>query len=182
MKQSPSFRRSQNSLKKLSSSSKYTFIFLANIHSPNSSKQEFRKEECRVLPQALSNIYTSSLLTPPQTLTWQLTQMTFRFTWTNITATNPKTDSPCGGASPAGRVILIMIFHLSNIINARKGVMDIWGSPEDKPISLRNMPVNRQTLTILQHNVQTWNTKRHTLANIYNSIDPDILLLNETSV
>ena len=44
------------------------------------------------------------------------------------------------------------------------------------------MPVNRQTLTILQHNVQTWNTKRHTLANIYNSIDPDILLLNETSV
>ena len=44
------------------------------------------------------------------------------------------------------------------------------------------MPVNRPTLTILQHNVQTWNTKRHTLANIYNSIDPDILLLNETSV
>ena len=44
------------------------------------------------------------------------------------------------------------------------------------------MPVNRETLTILQHNVQTWNTKRHTLANIYNSIDPDILLLNETSV
>ena len=44
------------------------------------------------------------------------------------------------------------------------------------------MPVNRQTLTKLQHNVQTWNTKRHTLANIYNSIDPDILLLNETSV
>ena len=44
------------------------------------------------------------------------------------------------------------------------------------------MPINRQTLTILQHNVQTWNTKRHTLANIYNSIDPDILLLNETSV
>ena len=44
------------------------------------------------------------------------------------------------------------------------------------------MPVNRQTLTILQHYVQTWNTKRHTLANIYNSIDPDILLLNETSV
>ena len=44
------------------------------------------------------------------------------------------------------------------------------------------MPVNRQTLTILQHNVQTWNTKRHTLTNIYNSIDPDILLLNENSV
>ena len=44
------------------------------------------------------------------------------------------------------------------------------------------MPVNRQTLTILQRNVQTWNTKRHTLANIYNSIDPDKLLLNETSV
>ena len=37
-------------------------------------------------------------------------------------------------------------------------------------------------LTILQHNVRSWNTNRHTLTNIYNDIDPDIILLNETSV
>ena len=37
-------------------------------------------------------------------------------------------------------------------------------------------------LTIVQHNVQSWNTNRHTLTNIYNDIDPDVILLNETSV
>ena len=37
-------------------------------------------------------------------------------------------------------------------------------------------------LTIVQQNVQSWNTNRHSLTNIYNDIDPDIILLNETSV
>ena len=41
--------------------------------------------------------------------------------------------------------------------------------------------VNRR-LTILQHNVMTWTNKRHILSNIYQTIDPDIILLNETSV
>ena len=36
-------------------------------------------------------------------------------------------------------------------------------------------------MTILRHNVQTWNNKRHTLTNIYNQTHPDIILLNETS-
>ena len=42
-------------------------------------------------------------------------------------------------------------------------------------------PVNRR-LTILQHNVMTWTNKRHILSNIYHTIDPDIILLNETSI
>ena len=42
--------------------------------------------------------------------------------------------------------------------------------------------MDRQTLTIIQHNVQTWTTKRHALTNIYNGLDPDVILLNETSI
>jgi len=36
-------------------------------------------------------------------------------------------------------------------------------------------------LTIIHHNVQNWNTNRITLSNIYNTINPDIILINEHS-
>ena len=42
--------------------------------------------------------------------------------------------------------------------------------------------LRNRKLTIIQHNVMTWTNKRHTLTNIYQTIDPDIILLNETSV
>jgi hypothetical protein len=42
--------------------------------------------------------------------------------------------------------------------------------------------MNKHTIKILQHNVSTWNNKKITLSNIYNQHDPDIILLNETSV
>ena len=34
-------------------------------------------------------------------------------------------------------------------------------------------------LTIIQHNVRNWNTNKITLCNIYNQIDPDVILINE---
>ena len=37
-------------------------------------------------------------------------------------------------------------------------------------------------LIIIQHNVCTWSTKRHELYNIYRTLDPDIILLNDTGV
>ena len=37
------------------------------------------------------------------------------------------------------------------------------------------------SLTILQHNVQGWNSKRFQLCNTYREINPDIILLNETN-
>jgi len=40
----------------------------------------------------------------------------------------------------------------------------------------------RRKIEIIQHNVQTWRTKKTSLCNIYNEMDPDIILLNETSV
>lgn len=36
-------------------------------------------------------------------------------------------------------------------------------------------------LTIIQHNVQHWQNKKMALCNIYNSINPDIILINDTS-
>lgn len=38
------------------------------------------------------------------------------------------------------------------------------------------------SLTIVQHNVNTWTNKRHSLCNIYNKILPDIIILNDTSI
>ena len=38
------------------------------------------------------------------------------------------------------------------------------------------------SLTVIQHNVQSWKTNKNALTNIYNTLDPDIILLNETSV
>ena len=40
----------------------------------------------------------------------------------------------------------------------------------------------RNSLKILQHNVNTWNEKRHSLVNIYNEHDPDIILINDHSL
>lgn len=37
-------------------------------------------------------------------------------------------------------------------------------------------------LTIIQHNVRNWSTNKITLSNIYNKIDPDIILINEHSL
>ena len=37
-------------------------------------------------------------------------------------------------------------------------------------------------LTIIQHNVQCWQTSNYALANIYNSLHPDIILINEHSL
>ena len=37
---------------------------------------------------------------------------------------------------------------------------------------------NINTLNIIQHNVQNWNTNKYTLSNIYKDIDPDIILIN----
>lgn len=39
---------------------------------------------------------------------------------------------------------------------------------------------NITTLTILQHNVHHWQSKKIALCNIYNRIDPDIILINST--
>lgn len=36
-------------------------------------------------------------------------------------------------------------------------------------------------LKIVQHNVRSWNTNKNSLTNIYNNINPDIILLNEHS-
>jgi hypothetical protein len=36
--------------------------------------------------------------------------------------------------------------------------------------------------TIKKYNVQTWNIKKFALSNIYNNIDPDIILLNDHSL
>ena len=38
------------------------------------------------------------------------------------------------------------------------------------------------TLKIIQHNVRHWHNNRFTLANIYNHIDPDIILINDHSI
>ena len=51
----------------------------------------------------------------------------------------------------------------------------------DNTIGLCSTP-NRRRLTILQHNVMAWTNKRHVLTNIYQTIDADVILLNETSV
>ena len=37
-------------------------------------------------------------------------------------------------------------------------------------------------LTIIQHNVRHWNEKRHALTNIYNDLDADVILINDTSL
>lgn len=39
-----------------------------------------------------------------------------------------------------------------------------------------------RTIKILQHNVQTWSNKKFALSNIYNNIDPDIILINDHSL
>ena len=39
-----------------------------------------------------------------------------------------------------------------------------------------------QSLTILQHNVNTWANKRHELYNTYRVLNPDIILLNHTAI
>lgn len=43
---------------------------------------------------------------------------------------------------------------------------------------MHNNNTNIQQLTILQHNVRCWRTQKHNLCNIYQSIDPDIILIN----
>ena len=42
--------------------------------------------------------------------------------------------------------------------------------------------IYRNKLTIIQHNVNKWNNKKHALANIYNDIDADIILINDHSL
>ena len=42
--------------------------------------------------------------------------------------------------------------------------------------------IHNRKLTIVQHNVQCWRSNKNALANIYQDIDPDIILLNGTSV
>jgi hypothetical protein len=42
--------------------------------------------------------------------------------------------------------------------------------------------MNVQKLVIIQHNVQSWNSNKITLSNIYNTIDPDIILINDHSL
>lgn len=42
--------------------------------------------------------------------------------------------------------------------------------------------MHRDRLSVIQHNVQGWSNNRISLSNIYNTIDPDIILLNETSI
>ena len=37
-------------------------------------------------------------------------------------------------------------------------------------------------LTIIQHNVRNWRNNKHVFANIYNNFNPEIILLNETSL
>jgi len=39
-----------------------------------------------------------------------------------------------------------------------------------------------ETLKIIQHNVNTWTNKRHALINIYNTLNPDIILINDHSL
>lgn len=36
-----------------------------------------------------------------------------------------------------------------------------------------------RSILILQHNVRHWNFKKYELSNIYKTIDPDIILINE---
>ena len=42
--------------------------------------------------------------------------------------------------------------------------------------------IHNRKLTIVQHNVQCWRSNKNALVNIYQGIDPDIILLNGTSV
>ena len=42
--------------------------------------------------------------------------------------------------------------------------------------------MNTNTLKIIQHNVRSWNTNKTALTNIYNTLDPHIILINETSI
>ena len=42
--------------------------------------------------------------------------------------------------------------------------------------------INRNKLTIIQHNVNIWNEKKHALVNIYNDINADIILINDHSL
>ena len=42
--------------------------------------------------------------------------------------------------------------------------------------------IPQSSLKILQHNVRHWRNKKFTLANIYNNIDPDIILINDHSI
>ena len=44
----------------------------------------------------------------------------------------------------------------------------------------RNNRYNR--LTIMQHNVRSWNSSKFALSNIYNNLNPDIILINEHSI
>ena len=37
-----------------------------------------------------------------------------------------------------------------------------------------------ESLTIIQHNVNTWTNKRLELSNAYRRLDPDIILINHT--
>ena len=37
-------------------------------------------------------------------------------------------------------------------------------------------------LTVIQHNVNSWNNKRHELCNTYKTLDPDIILINHTGL
>ena len=50
---------------------------------------------------------------------------------------------------------------------------------ESPTMALHNI---RNKLTVLQHNVNCWNHKRHALTNIYNQTDPDIIFLNDHSL
>ena len=45
-----------------------------------------------------------------------------------------------------------------------------------------DLQINRNKLTIIQHNVNIWNDKRHALENIYNDIYADIILINDHSL
>ena len=42
--------------------------------------------------------------------------------------------------------------------------------------------INRNKLTIIQHNVNKWNDEEHALVNIYNDINADIILINDHSL
>lgn len=41
---------------------------------------------------------------------------------------------------------------------------------------------NHRTITILQHNVRNWNENKYDLYNMYRTVDPDIILLNEHGI
>ena len=49
---------------------------------------------------------------------------------------------------------------------------------EEAPLIHAPPPPNR--LTIVQHNIAGWKSKRHQLYNLYSNLAPDIILLNET--